>query len=100
MCGEGVSEEAQRACKTVESADEGERAELAERNYKVKPCALCGKDFKPHSSGIKYCSRCHPKMQRAWARKSAANAKWKRYLERELPAMDFMDAQHSPEALI
>lgn len=100
MCGKSVPATGRRAGKTVSGEVGGDQAKSKMRNYKVKQCALCGKDFKPRSSGIKYCSRCHPKMPRTWAKKSAANAKWKRYLERELPAMDFMDAQHSPEVLI
>lgn len=100
MCGESIPAAGRRTGKTVSSEAGGGQTKSGMRNYKIKPCALCGKDFKPRSSGIKYCSKCHPKMQRAWARKSAANAKWKRYLEREFVAMDFQGTHHNPETLI
>ena len=100
MCGKSIPDAGRRAGKTVSGSVGGGQAESEMRNYKVKSCALCGKDFKPKSGTSKYCSRCHTKMQKAWARRSAANAKWKRYLERELPVLDFLDAQHSPDTLI
>lgn len=56
---------------------------MANRDYKLKPCSLCGKSFRPHSGGAKYCAQCHPKMVKSWAERSANNAKWKYRLEHE-----------------
>lgn len=49
--------------------------------YKMKPCAVCGKEFIPRSGYAKYCPRCRPKILVAYATKSASNTKYKRYLE-------------------
>lgn len=67
----------------MERTHEGERAAVANRDYKLKPCSLCGKSFRPHSGGAKYCAQCHPKMLRLWAERSANNAKLKYRLEHE-----------------
>lgn len=77
MCYEGTQTADRRAGKAVSSKSKRGRTELAKRNYKLKQCSLCGKNFRPHSSGAKYCSRCHPKMIRLWAKRGANNAKWK-----------------------
>ena len=83
MCYEGTQTADRRAGKAVSGKDKRGRTELAERNYKLKQCSLCRKNFNPHSSAAKYCPQCHPKMLRLWAERSANNAKLKYRLEHE-----------------
>jgi hypothetical protein len=56
------------------------------KNYKVKVCLRCGKDFKPNSPFQKYCIECAPiikkKQNRQWNKEHSEkmkeiNRKWK-----------------------